>query len=87
MFIESFTNEKYSFVIIWKTRNIRSLFDLKDKVNHVSSVVYEEKSNCGENCIGKTGRNDTKRREKHKDISKILEPAKHLNQFLEHKFN
>ena len=46
--LESFTKEKYPFVIVWKTRNIRSLFNLKDKVSHVSSVVYE-----GHNDIGK----------------------------------
>ena len=39
--LESFTEEKYSFLIIWKTRNIRSLFNLKDKASHVSSVLYE----------------------------------------------
>ena len=31
---ESFTKEKYSIVIIWKARNIRSLFNLKDKASH-----------------------------------------------------
>ena len=41
--LESFTKEKYSFVIIWKTSNIRSLFNLKDKASHVSSVLYEGK--------------------------------------------
>ena len=50
--------EKYSFVKIWKTRGIRSLFNLKDKVSHVSSVVYEGKCNCSENYIGETGRQD-----------------------------
>ena len=59
--LESFIKEKYSFVIIWKTRNLRSLFNLEDKVNHVSSVVYEEKCNCGKNYIGETGRNVTER--------------------------
>ena len=53
--LESFTKEKYSFVIIWKTRNIRSPFNLKDKTSHVSSVVYVGKCNCGNNYIGETG--------------------------------
>ena len=51
--------------LVWKTRNIRSLFNLKDKANHVSSVVYEGKCNCGENYIGETGRNVTKRWDEH----------------------
>ena len=54
--LESFTKEKYSFVIICKTRNIRSLFNLKDKTSHMSSVVYDRKCNCGKNYIGETGR-------------------------------
>ena len=57
--LEGFTKEKYSIVIIWKTRNIRSLFNLKDKTSHVSSVVYEGKCDCGENYVGETGRNVT----------------------------
>ena len=79
--------EKYSFVKIWKTRGIRSLFDLKDKVSHVSYVVYEGKCNCGENYIDETGRNGTARWDEHSDRGKISEPAKHPNQFPEHRFN
>ena len=76
---ESFTKEKYSFVIIWKARNIRSLFNLKDKASNVSSVVHERKCNCGENYIGKTGRNVTVRWDEHSNIGKNSEPAEHLN--------
>ena len=79
--------EKYSFVIIWKTRNTRSLFNLKYKMSHVSSVVHEEKCNCGENYIGETRQNVTIRGDEHCDIGKSSEPAKHLYEFLEHKFN
>ena len=57
--LESFTKEKHSFVIIWKARNVRSLFNLKDNVSHVSSVVYEGKPNCGENYIGENCPNVT----------------------------
>ena len=85
--LESFTKGKYFFVIIWKTRNIRSLFNLKDKASHVSSVVYEAKCNCGKNYIGETGRNVTVSWDEHSDIDKNPEPAKHLNQFPEHRFN
>ena len=85
--LESFTKEKYSFVIIWKTRNIRSLFNLKDKASHVSSVVYEGKCNCGENYISETGRNVPVRWDEHSDIGENSEPTTHLNQFPEHRFN
>ena len=85
--LESFTKEKHSFVIIWKARNIRSLFNLKDKVSHVSSVVYEGKCNCDENYIGETGRNVTIRWDEHLGIDKNSEPPKNLNQFPEQRFN
>ena len=73
--------------IIWKTRNIRSLFQLKDEASHVSFVVYEGKYNCSENCISETGRNVTIRWDEHSDIGKNLEAAKHRSQFPEHRFN
>ena len=76
--------EKYSFLIIWKARNIRSLFDLKNKASHISSVVYEGKCKCGENYIG---RNVTVRWDENSDIGKNSELAKHLNQFPQHRFN
>ena len=44
-----------------KTRNIRSLFNLKDKTSHISSVMYEENCNCGEYYIGGIGQNVTLR--------------------------
>ena len=55
---ESCAKENYSFVTIWKIRNIRSLFNLKDKASHVSFVVYEERCNRGKYHVGKTGLND-----------------------------
>ena len=85
--LEGFTKEKHFFVIIWKTRNIRSLFNLKDKTSHVSPVVYEGKCNCGENYIGDTWRNATISWNEHSNIGKNSEPAKHLNQFPEHRLN
>ena len=85
--LENFTKEKYSFVIIWKTRNIRSLFNLKDKTSQIASRVYEGKCNCGENYIGETGRNVTIRWDEHSDIDKNSESAKHIKQFPEHRFN
>ena len=54
------------------------------KASHGSCVVYEGKCNCGENYIGETSRNVTVRWDEH---SKNSGPAKHLNQFSEHKFN
>ena len=60
---------------------------MKDKTSHVSSVEYEGKCNCGENYIGETGRNVTIRWDEHSDIDKDSEPAKHIKQFPEYRFN
>ena len=85
--MEGFTKEKYSFVIIWKTKNIRTLFILKDKTSHVSPVVYEEKCNYDEHYIGETGGNVTIRWDEQSGIGKNSEPAKPFHQFSEHRFN
>ena len=77
--LEGFTKEKYLFVITWKTRNLRSLFNLKDKTSHASSVVYEGKCNCGENYIAKIGQNVTIRWDEHGVISKNSDPVKDFN--------
>ena len=37
-------------------------------MSHISSVVYEDKCNCGENFIAETGRNVTIRWDEHSDI-------------------
>ena len=79
--------EKYYFVIIWKTRNIRTPSNLKDKTRHISSVVYDEKCTCGENYIGETGRNVTIIWNEHSGMCKNSEPAEHLYQSPEHSFN
>ena len=41
----------------------------------------------GQNYIGETGQNVTIRWDEHSHISKNSEPAKHLNQFPEYRFN
>ena len=42
------------FVYKGRTRNIHSLFLLKNRVEHVSCVVYEGVCTCGESYIGET---------------------------------
>ena len=45
-----FTNKKCKFNVAWNTRNIRSLFQIKDNIEYYSCVVYEGNCSCGENC-------------------------------------
>ena len=49
-----FTNNSFRMVITWKTRNIRSLFPLKDKNDYKSCVIYKGGCSCGSSYIGET---------------------------------
>ena len=84
--LETFTREKYIFKIIWTTKKIRSLFPLKDKNIHRSSVIYEGTCTCGKHYIGETNRNTDIRWTEHNTPSTKSEPAKHLQNNPTHKF-
>ena len=84
--LNGYTHDKYSFVVIWKTRNIRTLFPLKDRVLHVADVIYEGICSCENNYIGETDRISGCRWNEHEDIKKNSEPAKHLKDNPTHKF-
>ena len=49
--------------------------------------MYEETCYCGENYIGETGQMVTVRWNENSDIGKNSEPANHVNQFVEQRFN
>ena len=68
------------------TRNIKSLFPLKDKISHQSCVIYEEQCSCKLNYIGETKRNSEVRWREHEDPAGNSEPAKHLMGNASHKF-
>ena len=46
-----FTSNKCKLNIVWNTRNIRSLFQIKNNVKHDSCVVYEGNCLCGKNSV------------------------------------
>ena len=48
------TNGKVRLNIIWNTRKIESLFNNKDKVQHLSCVIYKGVCSCGADYIGET---------------------------------
>ena len=88
--LNEYTNGKYIFKIIWNTRNIRSLFPLKDRVEHRSCVIYEGACSCGEMYVGETDRNTTIRWKEHdhpKRSTQNSDPAKHLIANPTHKFS
>ena len=52
--LNTFTNGRFMFIILWQTRKIKSLFNLKDKNRHKSNVIYRAECSCGETYIGET---------------------------------
>ena len=55
--LQTFANAEFRFNIIWNTRKIHSLFDNKDKVQHLSCVICKSVCSCGAYYIGETIRN------------------------------
>ena len=85
--LETFTNYKVKFNIVWKTRKIKFLFSNKDKVSHYSCVIYGGIRSCGANYVGETVRNARLRWNEHKNgTDKNSECAKHLNEDDNHQF-
>ena len=85
--LETFTRGKFLFKIIWNTRNIRSLFALKNRVEHVSCVIYEGTCSCGEKYIGETNRiADIRWNEHNIPSTDKSDPSKHLFNNVTHTF-
>ena len=84
--MNSFTDDQCAFIIIWRTKNIKSLFNLKDKVDHVSNVIYHGECSCGEEYIGETDRNVKIRWKEHTKPTHNSNPSKHLNENIMHEF-
>ena len=63
---ESFTGSKIILIALWSTRNIKSLFPLKDKVAPRSCVMYEGQCLCNLRYIGETKRGSEVCWKKHK---------------------
>ena len=82
--LSKFTNDEIDFKIIWSTRNIKSLFPLKDKITYKSNVIYEGKCTCGGVYIGETKRNAETRWSEHSPASGKSEPAKHIRNYHDH---
>ena len=68
-----FMNNSFKIVITWKTRNIRSLFPLKDKNNYKSCVIYKEDCSCGSRYIDESKHNAEVRWNEHKSHQNTCE--------------
>ena len=84
--IKSFTNGNLQFIVLWSTRNIKPLFPLKDRVKHLSCVIYEGKCSCGRRYIGETIRNSDIQWIEHESTTGKSEPARHLADSKSHMF-
>ena len=85
--LESYANGEVKFNIIWSTRKIKSLFKIKDKVKHLSCVVYHGICSCGNNYVGETIRNVVTKIDEHEQPNSKSEPSKHLKNNPGHQFN
>ena len=86
--LNSFTNSKFKFSIVWQTKKIRSLFRLKDVTKMQACVIYEGISDHDENTryIGETKLISDIRWNQHNDPKHESSPAKYLRQHPTHKF-
>ena len=84
--LEFYTNRKVKFNMIWATRKIKSLFNIKDNVKHLSCVIYQGICSCAHNYIGETIRNAVTRIDEHEKPNGKSEPPKHLENNPGHKF-
>ena len=85
--LQTFTYGKVRFNISWNTRKTQSLFNNKDKVEHLSCVIYKDICSCGPNYIGETMRSVKRRWNKHESgTDENSECHKHLQEHLSHGF-
>ena len=86
--LRTFNNGRVRFHIIWNTCKIQSLFNKKDKVQHLSCLIYKGVYSCDEDYIGETIRNVKIRWNEHESgIDKNSECFKHLQEHLSHGFH
>ena len=71
----NFANEKVELIIRWKTRNLKSLFPLKDKDLHPACKIYKGICSCGLTYVGETKRNVEVRYSEHNHPSGKSEPS------------
>ena len=76
--LNDFTNNRFIFIVLWRTKKIQTLFPLKDRTDHISCIIYEGKCSCGLNYIGETARNASTRWLEHSKSTTNSMPARHL---------
>ena len=83
---QKFTNDDFRVVITRKSRNIRSLFTLKDKNDYKSCIINKGDCSCGSYYTGEAKRNAKIRCHKHNNPIKSSEASKHLRNNIDYCF-
>ena len=81
-----FTNEKFKLLIRWKTRNVKSLFSLKDKDLHPACKIYKGIYSCESTHIGEVKWNVEVRYSEHSHPSGKSEQLRNVHQNTDHMF-
>ena len=85
--LQTFINDKVRFNIIWNTHKIQSLFNNKDKKQHLSCIIYRGICSWHADYFGEIIRNVNIRWNEHECvIGKNSERFKHLQEHLSHDF-
>ena len=84
--LNTYTERRFNFFIMWQARKMESVFKLKEKKAHPSHVIYKGKCICGQTYIGQTARNLKVRVNELWDVNKQSEPAKHIRKHPNNKF-
>ena len=80
--LHEFTENKFTFMIIWQSRKIKTLFPLKDKVKYKANVIYigTVATALDQTYIGETKLIAEKRWEQHEDPNHESAPSKYLEE-------
>ena len=77
--VEEFTNNKVKFIYHWKTRKLKFLYPLEDRIKHKANIIYKGICFSRESYIGETKRNAEIRWKEHcSNYDKKSEVAEHL---------
>ena len=78
--LNKFTNNNFKFTIVWQTRKVKSLFQLKDKIKTKACVIYQGNVDSDESIsyIGETKFIAQIRWRQHEDTRKVSSPSKYL---------
>ena len=82
-----FIQDRFKLKMLWSTRQVKTLFYLKDKLEHAANVVYfDTYLSCKADNVGQTCRNFDIRQSQRENSNHNSEPAQHIARNKEHSF-